>query len=71
MLTSTGLVVLAVLVVGIAVFVYAGIIGRLFLFQLPSSSILTLYAYGLVSLFGGFVIAWLWLKLRKNRDLSM
>ena len=71
MLTSTGLVVLAILIVGIAIFIYAGIIGRLFLFQLPSSSILMLCSYGLGSLFGGFVIAWLWLRVRKNSDLSM
>ena len=71
MLTSTGLVVLAILIVGIAIFIYAGIIGRLFLFQLPSSSILMLCSYGLGSLFGGFVIAWVWLRVRKNSDLSM
>jgi hypothetical protein len=71
MLTSTGLVVLAVLIVGIAIFIYAGIIGRIFLFQLPSASILILCAYGLVSLIVGFVVAQLWLKVRKNNDQSM
>ncbi len=71
MLTSTGLVVLAVLIVGIAIFIYTGIIGRIFLFQLPSASTLILCAYGLVSLFAGFVVARLWLTVRKNKDQSM
>jgi uncharacterized ion transporter superfamily protein YfcC len=71
MLTSTGLVVLAVLIVGIAIFVYAEIIGRVFLFQLPSASTLILCAYGLISLFAGFVVARLWLMVRRNEDQSM
>jgi hypothetical protein len=71
MLTPLGVAVLTVLIAGLAVFIYSGIIGGIFLFKVPSTLILTLFAYGLVSLLVGFIAARVWLTVKKNDDHSM
>lgn len=72
MLSPTGLLVLAGLIVGLSIFIYGAMEAGLFIFRPPSDSILLLCAYGLVSLVVGFVAANLWLMVyKKNRDRSM
>ena len=70
MLTPVSVTVLVILVAGLVVFVYSGLRGGIFLFRLPSTSILTLCLFGLFSLIIGFVLAYIWLIINKNEDLS-
>jgi len=60
--------VLAVLLAGIAIFLFGGYEGQLLQPRLPN---LTFAAYALVSIVIGLVISYLVLRQAKNRDLSM
>jgi hypothetical protein len=65
---DTNWVVLAVLLAGLAIFLFGGYEGRLLQLRLPD---LTFAVYALVSLIAGLVASYLVLKRAKNRDLSM
>ncbi len=65
---DTNWYVLAILIAGIALFIFGGLEAQLFQPRLPD---LTLIAYALISLIIGLVISYFALKLSKNKDLSL
>jgi urea transporter len=68
---KTNWLVALVLVIGLAVFIIGGVFGGVFLLlplNIPSLSLVT---YAIVSIFIGFIVSYLLLRVWKSRDIAV